>query len=208
VADERDYEALLARLGQKDRLSIERHVAAYAADGTPAHAVLWKRLARLLARLASAPGGAARAGAPNTARQYAIQATGRRAVQFFAPDGNYRRQVFALEDARNGSLVIYCVDVMDEALRSGAIRGPQGPAVGDRRAGVYEVGEGPARTAVTVEFLTATNLGSAPDYYRHMVGWNRTALRIVLPADGRGTADVGVFAALLGLCARAAAGRA
>jgi hypothetical protein len=51
---------------------------------------------------------------------------------------------------------------------------------------VYEVGEGPARTAVTVEFLTATNLGSAPDYYRHMVGWNRTALRIVLPADGRG----------------------
>jgi hypothetical protein len=27
-------------------------------------------------------------------------------------------------------------------------------------------------------------VGEAPNYYRHMVGWNRTALKITLPVAG------------------------
>ena len=46
-----DYDALLAKLGAKDRLNIERHVAASEVEPGPAHVVVWKRMASALATL-------------------------------------------------------------------------------------------------------------------------------------------------------------
>ena len=53
----------------------------------------------------------------------AMQTAGQRAVQYFAADGKYRRQVFAMEDLRDGVLAVYMVDVLKEARRAGVLRG-------------------------------------------------------------------------------------
>src|SRR5687768_8752472 len=93
-----DYESFLARLGVRDRQTIERHVAACETEATSEHAKLWRRLACLLASLASQPGADTQAKDGRTSRQFGVQTAGQKAVQFFAPDGKYRRQIFALED--------------------------------------------------------------------------------------------------------------
>ena len=74
-----DFEAFLLRLGDRDRLNVERHVAFCETESTPAHAQTWKRLACVLARLAP----------------HAALTTGQRAVRFFVADGKYRLQLFA-----------------------------------------------------------------------------------------------------------------
>ncbi|HEY7115509.1 MAG TPA: hypothetical protein VH475_02925 [Tepidisphaeraceae bacterium] len=184
-----DYPSLLERMGQRDRQTVERHVASCEEEPSPDHANLWKRLACLLASIAGGPGAAAAAASaagaadplPTTksARQYEVHAAGQRALQFFVPDGKYRRQVFALEDLRDGVLVVYSVDALDAALRAGALQGPVGTA--EDGAGLYRIrGCGGDRT-VKIQLLNAANLGSAPDYFRHMVGWNRTALKVTVP---------------------------
>jgi len=128
--DDADYQTLLGRMGLRDRQAVERHVAACEAEPTPDHANLWRQLACLLASLASkpAPDTAAPAdAAPRTgpaSRQFGVQAAGQKAVQFFIADGKYRRQLFALEDLRDGVLVVYTVDALAAALRAGALRGP------------------------------------------------------------------------------------
>lgn len=183
ASDEADYETFLARLGVRDRQAIERHVAACEAEGSPDHASLWRRLACLLAGLASDTPANAAANPKDgrTSRQFGVQTAGQKAVQFFAPDGKYRRQVFALEDLRDGVLVVYTIDALDGALRAGALRGPIRK---DDGVAVYEICGCPGHATVTIEPITAANVGSAPDYYRHMVGWNRTALKVSMQIPG------------------------
>ena len=176
-----DYESFLARLGVRDRQTIERHVAACETEATGEHARLWRRLACLLASLASQPGADTRAKDGRTSRQFGVQTAGQKAVQFFAPDGKYRRQIFALEDLRDGAIVVYTVDALDAALRAGALRGPIRKEDG---VAVYEVCGCDGNATVTIEPITAANVGSAPDYYRHMVGWNRTALKVSMQITG------------------------
>ena len=110
-----------------------------------------------------------------------MQTAGQKAVQFFAPDGKYRRQVFALEDLRDGVLVVYTIDVLDGASAPAALRGPIRK---DDGVAVYEICGCPGHATVTIEPITAANVGSAPDYYRHMVGWNRTALKVTMQITG------------------------
>jgi hypothetical protein len=182
ASDQSHYDTFLARLGVRDRLAVERHVAACEAEASPDHATLWRRLACLLASLASNPAGAGTdAKDGRTSRQFGVQTSGQKAVQFFAADGKYRRQVFALEDLRDGVLVVYTVDALDAALRAGALRGPIRKADG---VAVYEVCGCAGNATVTIEPITAANVGSAPDYYRHMVGWNRTALKVIMQIAG------------------------
>jgi len=179
-----DYQTFLGRLGLRDRQAVERHVAACEAEPTPEHANLWRQLACLLASLAAKPPSDTADAAPRTgpaSRQFGVQAAGQKAVQFFIADGKYRRQLFALEDLRDGVLVVYTVDALAAALRAGALRGPVRK---DDGVSVYELCGCDGHATVTVESLTADNVGNAPDYYRHMVGWNRTALKITLPVPG------------------------
>lgn len=191
------YDALLARLGQRDRQAVERHVAVCETESSPAHANLWRRVACLLAGIASRPCGSTEQQAAQTSRQFGVQTAGQRAVQFFAPDGKYRRQVFALEDLRDGVLSVYTVDALAAALRAGALRGP---VKSDGDAKLYEMCGGEGHGTVRIEPITAATLGSAPDYYRHMVGWNRTALKVTLPltANEGDVRALGVLFALAG----------
>jgi hypothetical protein len=206
-----EFESLLGRLGQRDRQAVERHVAVCEAESSPAHASLWRRMACLLAALASrssAP-GADDGKAAQTSRQFGVQTSGQKAVQFFAPDGKYRRQVFALEDLRDGVLSVYAVDALAAALRAGALRGPvkaEGPAAAEGSGGkVYELCGGDGNGTVRVEAITASTLGSAPDYYRHMVGWNRTALKVTM-ATTASDDDVRALGVLFALAGRQVTG--
>src|SRR5215213_1409754 len=101
-----DYDTFLTKLGTKDKLNVERHVAAIEVD--PRHATNWKRLAASLLTLAP----------------HMPKTNGQQTMQFFVPDGKYRMQVFALQDLRDGSLVIYCGNVLEDALRADLIAGP------------------------------------------------------------------------------------
>lgn len=192
-----EYQVLLSRLGARDRQAVEKHVAVCDAETTPEHANLWRRLAGLLARLASAPAGGAEARTGQSGRQFGVQTTGQRAVQFFAPDGKYRRQVFALEDLRDGVLVIYMVDALAAALKEGIVRGPLRTKEG---GSVYELAGGPDHAVVKFEGVNSANLGSAPDYYRHMVGWNRSLLKMTVRSAG----GADHFAAIERVCTLAA----
>lgn len=179
-ADAVGMEDFYVGLSPKDRSNIERHLAACDAEPTPNHGRLWRRLALGMRRL-----GPLRP-----------QTTGQRAVQFYAADGKYRVQVFALEDTRDGTIALYAADVVAAAVAAGVLRGPVG-AEGD--ALLYESCELPGVT-VKIEALSAATTAFAPDYYRHMLGWNRKAIRVTVPTD----ATPGQVRALEAVCALSA----
>ena len=173
-----DYDAFLDKLADRDRLNIQRHVAFCETERTDVHERIWKRLACFLSQLAPLT--------PST--------TGQRAVQFFVADGKYRLQTFALEDRRDGSLAIYASDRVNAALEAGVVR--QRPLRGGDAAQVYETGEDPDDT-LRIERLTTGGTTSSPDYYKHMLGWNRQAMKITVPL----AAGPSSMRALLALCA-------
>jgi len=155
------YDAVLSALGDRDRQNLARHLAFCETEPGPEHARLWKRLVCTLAGLGP----------------YSIQTTGQKAVRFFEADGRYRRQVFALEDPRDGTLLLYLADVLDSAIRDRLIGRP---TLGDGGATTYGVCAAP-QFSLRLDVLTAAGTVSAPDFYRHMLGWNRKAIRITLP---------------------------
>src|SRR3954447_25078566 len=134
-----DYDGLLLRLGARDRAAVEKHIAVCEAEPTREHATLWKRIACLLCNLAPK----------------ALQTAGQRAVQYFAADGKYRRQVFAMEDLRDGVLAVYMVDVLKEAQRAGILRGPIDGKGGESK--VYRDAADDAGVALSVTALTSAN---------------------------------------------------
>src|ERR671914_2468396 len=81
-----EMDTFFTGLSAKDRSNIEKHLATCDAEARPEHGKLWRRLALALRRLAPLP----------------VQTVGQHSVQFFVPDGKYRMQVFAMEDARDG----------------------------------------------------------------------------------------------------------
>lgn len=176
-----DYEAFLSRLGDRDRQNIERHMTVCETESTTDHATLWKRLACTLARLAP----------------HAVQTAGQRAIRFFVPDGaKFRRQIFALEDLRDSYLVVYLPDVLKQGVQANALRGPIST---DGDVMLYEVCDQPGLT-IKIEMLTAGKTASAPEYFKHMLGWNRKALKIRVPI----TAAPALLRALETLCIVAA----
>src|SRR5439155_13918638 len=115
---------------------------------------------------------------------------------FFIPDGKdgkYRMQVFALEDQRDGKILLYLPDVVADAIKGGVL-GKPAPA---RRAEVdasafFAVGPAPAEHLaypirahkgefLEIEALDSTNTPDPPAPVTHMLGWNRKALRVTLP---------------------------
>ena len=155
-----EYDAFLAKLGTKDRLNVERHVAACDAEPDPAHSANYRRLVCALAGMA-----------PHAAKTH-----GQQAVQIYVPDGKYRMQVFALQDQRDGVIVIFTDDVLDAALKAGLLAGP------------YEVAEQNnsyrlpnSVDSIKVDQLDGKTANPSP-FYKDMLGWNRRAIRITLPA--------------------------
>ena len=141
TTDAADMETFLTGLAGKDRSNIEKHLAACDAEPDPQQGKLWRRLAVGLRKLAPLP----------------VQTVGQHAVQFFIADGKYRMQVFALEDGRDGRLMIYLPDILAEAEKAGAPLGVLKP-----------------------EALDAANTPNPSPHIKHMLGWNRKAVRVTL----------------------------
>jgi hypothetical protein len=156
-----EYDAFLAKLGTKDRLNVERHVAACDAEGDPAHSSNYRRLVCALAGLA-----------PHAAKTH-----GQQAVQIYVPDGKYRMQVYAIQDQRDGVIILYTDDVLDIAVKAGLLNGPHEVA---EQNNSYRLPNGV--DSIKVDQLDGKTANPSP-FYKDMLGWNRRAIRITLPAN-------------------------
>jgi hypothetical protein len=151
-----DFEAFLAKLAPKDRVNAQRRVEVLEAEADPSRVRLWKRLTCVLMTLAP----------------YATKLVGRQMIQFYIADGKYRMQVFAFEDLQDGHFTIYCPDVLQEATQAGLILGPE-----EGQPSVHRLAAG---GPLYIESLNKDSLNATP-HFKDMVGWNRKALRIILP---------------------------
>jgi hypothetical protein len=151
-----DFEAFLGKLVPKDRVNAQRRVDVLEAEADPSRVRLWKRLACALMTLAP----------------HAAKLVGRQMIQFYIADGKYRMQVFAMEDLQDGHFTIYCPDVLQEAVNAGLI------SVGEEgEPNLYRLGPG---DHLFIEPLDKDSLNPAA-HFKDMTGWNRKAIRIVLP---------------------------
>ena len=183
VARPIEFADFLAKLAPKDRVSAEKRINALEAGPDPARAHLWRRLACTLMTLA-----------PHAAKLVGLQT-----VQFYVADGKYRMQVFALEDPQDGNMMVYCPDVLEAGSKTGVL-GPSARLPGQAPEGearVYAVAG--SREPIRVETLDKSSANPAP-HFKDMLGWNRKALRIIVPA----AATPAQVSAVEGLCALSA----
>jgi hypothetical protein len=169
------FESLLQRVGAKCRVNIEKHLALCDAEPTSGHGRLWRRLAAKLGELAIMP----------------AQVAGPQAVQFFVPDGKYRQQVFSLEDLRDGNLSVYLTDVLSDAVAAKVIK----------KAGKIYTSSGAKKEPLAIELLDSSTTRDPAPHMKHMIGWNRKAIRIVLSTN---ETSEEIIAATEGLCEVAA----
>lgn len=156
-----DFDAFLARLGPKDRLNAERHLTATSeTDPSGQHARLWRRLTAVLMGLAG----------------HSAKLNGRQSLQFYIADGKYRMQVFAMEDLVDGKISLYCADVREDAIKAGVLSKSR---ITEQRAPASIADSG---QVLDIEPLSARSANIAP-FFKDMLGWNRTAIRIVLPVQ-------------------------
>lgn len=154
------FEDFLTSVSARDRANIEKHVAILDAEGSPGHSRSWRQLALILRKLAP----------------LAANTIGPQVIQFFAPDGKYRMQVFALEDKKDGQLLIHLPDALAGAMKAGILGKPI-PGHPDDYAIKAHKGE-----ALHVELLDSSNTPDPQPAIKHMLGWNRKALRVTIPA--------------------------
>ena len=156
------YNEFLDKLGAKDRLNAEKHVAACETGPVPTHAKLWKRIVTTLMSLSS-----------NLAK-----VNGQQSIQFYVPDGKYRKQVFAIEDLRKDSISVFCNDVLEDAVKLKIIKPIKGND--DDELSHYAI-PGSSDT-LTIEKLNGQTANPA-EFFKHMIGWHREAIRITLPLN-------------------------
>ena len=186
-------EEFFKNVSAKDRTGVEKHLAVIDAEPDAAHGRIWRRVAKALRRLAP----------------LALQTAGQHAVQFFVADGKYRMQAFALEDQRDGKILIYLPDVLEEAAKARVLKAPaKGASASASASGgagaaaaipEYAVA-GAAGARLRIESLDAANTPNPAPHYKHMLGWNRKALRVTLLT----TAGDGELEAAEKLCSIAA----
>ena len=169
------FEALLQRVGAKSRVNIEKHVALCDAEPNPGHGRLWRRLAAKLGELAPMP----------------VQIAGPQAIQFFVADGKYREQVFSLEDLRDGNLSVYLTDVLADAVAAKIVK----------KNGAVYCTTGAKKEPMAIETLDSNSTRDPAPHMKHMIGWNRKAIKITL--DANDTLD-NIAAATESLCELAA----
>ena len=177
-----DFETFLTKLGPRGRVHAERHVATADAEPEhgPRHAEVWQRLARSLISLAS----------------HAAKINGQQSVQIYIADGKYKMQVFALEDLRDGSIHVFCSNVLDDAMKQGVVgtrkREEKGPLA-------FQIPS--TDDWLTVEELDGSTANPAP-FYKDMLGWNRKAVRVTIPKNAT-DAQITAVEAFCALSARA-----
>lgn len=183
------FDVFLAGLGARDKANIEKHLAALDAANLGGHVRMWRRLAATMRRHAPA--------LPRTA--------GQGIVQFYVPDGKYQMQVFTLEDSRDGKIIVCMPDILNEAIKAKILAKPAGKT---RKGADDEVDAMPIEypiagsrggEALTIESLTPTNTPAPPAHMKHMLGWNRKALRVTFAAASAAQAE-----AVEAMCALAA----
>ena len=165
-----DYDAFLQKLTPKDRLNVERHLAAVEEQSTRAHAKLWKRISAVMMTLA-----------PHSAK-----ANGQQSMQFYIQDGKYRMQIFALEDLRDGTIQVYATDAVDEAIKAGVLLKPK---LSDDE-NMYKIAGG--KEELNIERMDGKVSNPSP-FFKDMLGWNRRAAHVALPvmaSDAQGDAVI------------------
>jgi hypothetical protein len=172
------FETFLTSVSARDRANIEKHVAVLDAEGGPGHAKSWRSLALVLRRFAP----------------LAANTIGPQVIQFFVADGKYRMQVFALEDKKDGQILVYIPDCLAASLKAGVLGKPIAGHPDD-----YPIRAAKGE-ALHVESLDASNTPDPHPAIKHMLGWNRKALRLTLPA----VANAAQIAATEAMCAVAA----
>ncbi len=125
----------------------------------PGLSKLWRRVAGALGKLAPMP----------------AQTMGNLAILFFIPDGKYRMQVFAAEDAGDGKLSVYLPDVLAAAQKKRVLLKEKVP-------GEFTIG-GAATQVLKVELLDASNTPSPHPHVKNLIGWNRKAIRVILSPE-------------------------
>ena len=180
------YEDVLAKLSARDRQSVEKHVALAQAEPTQDHEKLWKRLACDLFTLAS----------------HAVTTQGQQAMLFHVQDGKYRMQIFSLEDPRDGRILVYSGDSLEEAVKLGLLRAPgKGEA-----PGAYVIANTPGERLI-VETLDSNSSPEPKPWFKNMLGWGRKAIRITLPVNAS-SEQVRAAEAMCALASRAQAKKA
>jgi hypothetical protein len=152
-----DFDEFLAKLSPKDRANAEKRVGVLDAEPDQRRVPPWQRLACALMTLAPT-----------------AKFVGKQTVQFYIPDGKYRMQVFALEDIQDGIMTVYCPNILDEVIKAGVLR-----PLEQGETHMYLIQ--PSGEPLRIEPLdkTAINPGA---HFKDLLGWNRKALRITLPA--------------------------
>jgi hypothetical protein len=171
------FAPILDRTGVKDRSRIEKHLNTCDAEANSVHGQLWRHVATILSELV-----------PLT-----MQSAGNNSWKFYIPDGKYRMQVFALEDPCDGTLRVYLPDVLTEAIKAKIL---------SRTAKPNEFAVGGSKSPLLLESLDGDNAGDAQEHYKHMLGWNRKALRLTLSTTQSDESQVGAADALLTLAAK------
>jgi hypothetical protein len=171
------FAPILDRTGVKDRTRIEKHLATCDAEATAIHGRLWRHVATVLSELVP----------------LAMQSAGNNSWKFYIPDGKYRMQVFALEDPCDGTLRIYLPDILNEAIKAKILAKTAKP-------GEFTVGG--SRVTFHLESLGGEHAADAQEHYKHMLGWNRKALRLTLSTTEADESHVGATDALLTLAAK------
>ena len=179
-----DLETFLARAGAKERAKIEKHLGLRETETGPGFGKLWRRVAAVLGGLAPLP----------------AQTMGNLALLFFIPDGKYRMQVFALEDAGDGQLSLYLPDVMAAAQKKKILLKEKAP-------GEFTIGGNAAHT-LKVESLDAANTPSPHPHVKNLIGWNRKAIKVTLLISEVDGPQSGAAAALCELASKQWAGAA
>jgi hypothetical protein len=159
-----DLDALLAKFGAKDRQTFDRQLAAREAHApaSPHLVDRWRRLAGLLMTLAPAP--------PKLA--------GVDTMQFFIPDGKYRKQVYAIHASADGTIDVYVPDILETAARAHLLSGPAGKVSDTGRVNLYRVVD--SKESLRIESLDGATVNPSP-FYKDMTGWNRKAVSVQLP---------------------------
>jgi hypothetical protein len=177
-----NYDAFLTRLGQKALAAVEKHAELCEADAGQGYGRWWKRLAGSLGKLAP----------------FAIETAGHQALKFHIPDGKYRVQVFALEDAATGRVVVYLPDIAALAVTNKLVK----PSTDGH---TYQIA-GDGEVNLDLEVITSETK-DAPVFVKPMLGWGRRAIRTSVSVIGD-ERQVVALERLCGLAAEAWAGRA
>jgi hypothetical protein len=169
-------EEILAKTGARDRVNIEKHLAVCDAEPDLAHASLWRRLMVKLSELAP----------------MAVHTVGLQVVRFFVADGKYRMQVFALEDNNDGVLVVYLPNVLAKAVSEKLLV---------KSGSQFSPASAP-RQVLALEQMDVNNPSDPPEFVKHMMGWNRKAVKLTLQANDPLGPQVSLIESLCELAAR------